>query len=109
MGANIWGKWHVADASCSPYWAPNPPQKDGCVGWDTRQYSSQIFVPWGNADAACWSTALSGYGTPQRCTWAFLAGLWGQWDKSDTSCRPHWGDIADEGCAKLGKHSHRLR
>jgi len=97
----IWGEFDVKDDSCKAQW--NPLKEDQCVGLDKRQYSAQLLVPDGLSwEVACEATGATIQGQvfakPDRCKNTGLTGMWGEFDVTDTSCRPHWGEFKRDHC-----------
>jgi hypothetical protein len=97
----MWGEFDIKDDSCLPAW--NPFKEDQCIGLERRQYSAQLIVPDGLSwEASCVATGASiegqAFAKPTRCKNVGLAGMWGEFDVTDTSCRPRWGEFKRDRC-----------
>jgi len=97
----MWGEFDVKDDSCLPAW--NPFKEDQCVNLDKRQYSAQLIVPAGLSwEVSCVATGASiesqVVAKPDRCKNMGLAGMWGEFDVTDTTCRPRWGEFKRDRC-----------
>ncbi len=77
-------------------------KRDDCRGYRTRQYSSRLWNIWGSWENACaaQSATINGqyFARPTRCVNVGAAGMWGEWDLVDDSCKANWGALAANNC-----------
>lgn len=108
-----WGEWDVDDDSCRARWGDF--KDNGCSALGTRTFASRIWdIPPGQTwDSACRTTPATILGTPfaspARCNDKGVSGEWGEWDVRDNSCRPHWGDLQNNGCTGVDKRTFASR
>lgn len=110
-GLGMWGEWYPADASCQTGAIWGDLKDDGCARVGIRTYSSRLWNINGDWDSACRQSdaTLNGQniGKPTRCINKGISGMWGEWDRADTSCgdKAKWGSWSQGSCTGSGKRT----
>lgn len=93
-GANMWGEFHVPDATC-PVWGEA--RREFCSGSGIRQYSAILWdIPAGVSwDEACKATPITINGDTLKAERCVSTGLnmWGNFKVADSSCIPSEADF----------------
>ena len=77
-------------------------KKDQCTALGVRQYSAVLWdIPWGKSwEEACKNMPATiegqSFASPLRCR--NTGQMWGEFEASDPSCAPRWGDWHKETC-----------
>jgi hypothetical protein len=93
----------AAPAQAAPHWGS---WQVTCTGYGEARYAARLWdIPFGASwEGACqdMTATLRGvtYSTPSRCVNVGPGdSMWGEFDGvPDPSCKPHWGELRDDGC-----------
>lgn len=99
----------LAQPAAAGYWGSY--QQDACSQWEKRQWSSRLWGLnwWEDWVWECQHTPGLDGRVPDRCIDLGAGGIWGEWDRPDTSC-PHWGSYQDDGCVgQTGQREYASR